>query len=95
MEQGSDRTRHADLVSRIDGHLGRLNCEYADRLASGRLRPLVIQELPPGTWNAYRAARISRLGGSLEQYKHPGLVGKLDFIDSLFERRNQASLAAT
>jgi hypothetical protein len=94
VEQGTDRSRHAELVRRIDERLGELNCEYANRLETGRLKPLAVHELAPGAWAAYRAARISRLGGSLEQYKHPALSGKLEFVDNLLGRQSQTSLAS-
>jgi hypothetical protein len=95
VEQGIDRAKHAELARRIDEHLGRLNCEYANRLETGRLKPLAVHELSPGTWASYRASRISRLGGSLEQYKHPCLVGKLEFVDTLLGRATPARLAST
>jgi hypothetical protein len=86
IERGLDRANYAELTRRIDAYLARLNCEYANRLETRRLRPLEVYELPPGTWNAYRSAKIERLGGSLEQYKHPGLVGDMQFIDNLPRR---------
>ena len=93
LEQGVDRSQHAELTRRIDEYLGQLNCEYANRLETSRLKPMAVHELPPGAWTTFRTARISRLGGSLEQYKHPCLVGKLEFIDSLLQRQPHAILA--
>ena len=72
-----------------------MNCEYGNRLETGRLRPLVVRELPAGTWSAYRSTRIDRLGGSLEQYKHPCLVSDLDFIKTLHDLESSARLAAS
>ena len=59
------------------------NCEYANRRRPAGLGPLRIREIPPGTWDAFRQRRISRVGGSLEQYKHPCLANDLGFIERL------------
>jgi hypothetical protein len=95
IEPGVDRQRHRELARAIDRNLGQLNFEYGNRLETHRLRPLMVREIPAGTWTAYRSARIARLGGSLEQYKHPCLVSDLDFIDKLDELDTHASLAAS
>ena len=76
------------LAQRIDRHLSRMNCEYADRLATRRLNPLRIQEVVRGTWNVFRSRRIGRLGGSLEQYKHPCLSNELEFYDRLLQLKD-------
>jgi hypothetical protein len=39
--------------------------------------------LPPGTWANWDRERLSRSGGTPEQYKHPCLVGDLKFRESL------------
>lgn len=72
----------ADLVER---RLVQLNCEYGDKRASGRLKPLRIRSLAAGTWAAYRGQRIQSRG-SFEQYKHPFLVGDLQFADRLMHQ---------
>lgn len=86
---------HKELALRIDTHLASLNCEYANRLETGRLRPLAVQEIPPGTWAKYRRSRINRRGGSLEQYKHPCLLNDFEFLDKLRRISPMADLAAT
>jgi hypothetical protein len=83
VESISQHTEVEPLARAVNDHLARLNCEYADRLQTGRLRPLTIREVPPGTWSALRKLRIDRPGGTLEQYKHPGLVNDLHFVDRL------------
>ena len=72
------------LAERIDFHLTQGNAEYAEKVRSGRLMPLVVRELPPGTWQAFRQQRIAAQGNP-EGYKHPCLVGDLQFIDKLRE----------
>lgn len=78
------------LANRVDSHLATLNCEYEERRRTGRLGPLTVREVPAGTWDALRQTRVSRLGGSLEQYKHPCLSGDLGFIDRLPKQREVA-----
>ena len=63
--------------------LSEANCEYEDRLASRRLGPARIQRVPPGTWEAFQRQRIARPGGSAEQFKHPFLTNKTDFVEQL------------
>ena len=46
------------------------------------LAPLSVREIPPGAWLAFRTARIANRG-NLEEYKHPCLVGDLDFVERL------------
>ena len=67
------------LVSCVDHNLQQLNCEYREKRGSGRLAPMRCVALADGTWDRFIANRISRVGGSLEQYKHPCLVPDLDF----------------
>jgi hypothetical protein len=95
IEPGIAAEQHRSLARVIDRHLGQLNCEYGNRLETGRLRPLVVREIPAGTWAAYRSARIGRLGGSLEQYKHPCLVSDLDFIKKLQDIESRVGLTAS
>jgi hypothetical protein len=94
VEPGIDHQRHRALARAIDRQLGQLNFEYANRLETHRLRPLAVREIPAGTWSAFRSERIGRLGGSLEQYKHPCLVSELDFVDKLEQLEAHAGLAA-
>ena len=90
LESGVGGEKKLQLAQYIDSEMARLNCEYANRLETGRLRPLSVQEVPRGTWRAFRENRISRLGGSLEQYKHPCLVNDLQFIEKLDQRDSAA-----
>ncbi len=75
-----DAERLAELV---DIELQRLNCEYADKRATGRLAPMAPLTLPDGTWAEMIRRRQSQPGGSLEQYKHPCLKPDLDFAETL------------
>lgn len=67
------------LAAAVDSSLQNLNCEYAEKRGSGRLAPMSCIPLTDGAWRKFIGRRISRLGGSLEQYKHPCLVPDLEF----------------
>lgn len=67
------------LVEETDSSLRALNPEYADKRKTGRLGPMTLELLPDGTWDRFCRKRQSRLGGSVEQYKHPCLVPHLEF----------------
>jgi hypothetical protein len=82
LESGSDPASDDRLAKHVDGHLQRLNCEYADKRHSGRLSPVCVQRVPAGTWSARRMQRTSALG-NFEQYKHPCLVNDLQFVQNL------------
>ena len=59
---------------RIDDRLRELNCEYHEKRGTGRLEGLSILTLKDGSWAKFAANRQQRLGGSIEQYKHPCLL---------------------
>ncbi|MCH2129432.1 MAG: GH3 auxin-responsive promoter family protein [Pirellulaceae bacterium] len=92
LESGSWEGKQAALAREVDRELSQMNCEYANRLQSKRLESLSIVGVAPGTWRAFRDLRIQRLGGSLEQYKHPCLVNDLQFVTKL--RQLQPTAAA-
>ncbi len=82
----SDKGRkNEEFARQVESHLKTLNIEYADKLKSGRLRPLSVQEIPSGTWQAYRIMRTSECG-NFEEYKHPCLVNDLSFLEKLTEQ---------
>ena len=76
------------LAERIDATLCELNCEYANRLQTGRLRPLTTRVLPSGAWAAIREKRVTCKGGSHEQYKHVFLSSQTDATDLLLRVAN-------
>lgn len=71
------------ICHKVDEQLARANCEYENRLETGRLKTMRIKRVPGGTWTQLREQRISKLGASLEQYKHPYLTNKVDFLDTI------------
>jgi len=74
------------LATTVDARLQELNCEYKEKRATGRLDDVQPQPLPTGTWRHFARHRQSRLGGSLEQYKHPCLSPDLKFSDTLLNQ---------
>jgi hypothetical protein len=67
------------LADSLDGHLKRLNIEYAAKRESLRLGAIRLELLPTGTWQRWDRQRLARTGGTLEQYKHPCLIGDTGF----------------
>ncbi len=72
------------LASATDSKLQELNCEYQEKRSTGRLGPLQVTRLQPGTWRRFAEQRQSRLGGSVEQYKHPCLMPDLEAVTRSF-----------
>ena len=74
-------TRHLATL-RTTNALERINEEYGAKSFSGRILPIQVREVPAGTWNALRQER-TRQRGNFEEFKHPCLVGDLDYVDNL------------
>ena len=68
------------LAECVDRHLVDQNVEYEGKRATRRLGPVTLKVLPAGTWEQFVRARLAQRGGTREQYKHPCLVGELEFI---------------
>jgi len=71
------------LAAAADLALQRHNREYGDKRQTGRLKALTPVLLPEGTWQRFASQRQARLGGSVEQYKHPCLTPDLQFAPNL------------
>jgi hypothetical protein len=82
-QDAADEAGVRRFLTEFDRQLGEENIEYAAKRESGRLGPVRAALVPPGTWAAWDRARLSRTGGSLEQYKHPCLIGDLTFRESM------------
>jgi hypothetical protein len=81
------------LADEVDRRLMAINCEYDDKRRTARLRPIVVEELPSGTWKRMIRMRQAGPSGSLEQYKHPCLAPSLEFRDRLLAEHPQARAA--
>jgi GH3 auxin-responsive promoter len=78
-----DDANAQSVVSSVDAALSTVNDEYRGKRSSGRLGPIRVFWLPPGTWATWDQARLAKTGGPPEQYKHPCLIGDLKFRDSM------------
>lgn len=76
------------LVQELDSHLRDLNVEYDAKRESMRLDEVHLHLLPAGTWQEWDRQRLLKSGGTLEQYKHPCLIGDLDFHKSMPEAQD-------
>jgi hypothetical protein len=82
LEPRAHRGRTIELAERVQSNLSRVNEEYREKFTSGRLLPVEVREVPPGTWSALRHER-TRERGNYEEYKHRCLVGDLEFVSQL------------
>jgi hypothetical protein len=71
------------VAEALDRRLSADNDEYASKRDSQRLDMVRVQLLAPGTWQQWERQRLARTGGTLEQYKHPCLIGDLKFRDTM------------
>lgn len=83
------RNRGALLAQRVQANLERVNEEYAEKCASGRLLPIEVREVPAGTWSEMRLEK-SRQRGNFEEYKHACLSNDLEFAARLTRRSSAA-----
>jgi len=81
------------LAKQVDDQLQKLNCEYQDKRASGRLAAMKWVPLSAGTWKEFSRRSQSKLGGSFEQYKHPCLVPDMEFSLRLIACREEEKAA--
>jgi hypothetical protein len=81
-----------ELARRLDEALCRVNIEYESKRSSGRLAALRLERVRPGFWASWDRERLRRTGGSLEQYKHPCLIGDHGFYE---EVRKAGALAGS
>ncbi len=71
------------LTERLDALLKECNIEYASKRDSLRLGPVRLEPLEPGAWREWDRERLKRTGGTLEQYKHPCLIGDTSFASTI------------
>ncbi len=83
VEQGdiADDSTLERLTAEVEQQLKRVNLEYDNKretLRLGAIRPFLI---PAGGWADFQRRRLSRSGGTVEQYKQPCLLSDLEAID--------------
>lgn len=69
------------LAAEVDRQLGEVNDEFTNRLETRRLDATRVTRIPDGSWAKYKAYRLSRSGGTVEQYKQPCLLPDLKAIE--------------
>jgi hypothetical protein len=82
VERGATFGRTQELAASVQANLVRSNEEYASKCESGRLLPVAIREMPPGTF-AHMRRQKTGVRGNFEEYKHPCLVDDLQFVGNL------------
>ena len=83
LEEADHREGLAKFVSELDAALQRQNIEYEAKRSGGRLGPLRALKVANGFWAKWDAERLAKTGGSPEQYKHPCLIGDVEFAKAL------------
>ncbi|MDA1163447.1 MAG: GH3 auxin-responsive promoter family protein [Planctomycetota bacterium] len=78
--------RKSQFEARLDERLCELNCEYQEKRTTARLNPVEILPVRCGSWVAFARDRQAKLGGSIEQYKHPCLLPDLDLASAIADR---------
>lgn len=71
------------LAEVLERRLAEINSEYASKRDSRRLDAIRLELLPSGAWQQWARQRLTRNGGTLEQYKHPCLIADLKFRESM------------
>jgi len=65
----------------VDACLRYWNMEYDNRRATLRLGPIRLRRVVNGSWAQFQQRRLSRSGGTVEQYKQPHLMPDLTAIE--------------
>lgn len=71
------------LAEALDRRLQASNPEYAAKRESQRLDPIRLEVIPSGSWQEWDRKRLTKTGGTLEQYKHPCLINDLHFREAM------------
>ncbi|MEZ6140374.1 MAG: GH3 auxin-responsive promoter family protein [Zavarzinella sp.] len=71
------------FIIALDTELQRRNIEYQAKRESLRLGPLQAVVINNGAWHDWDLHRVRKTGGSVEQYKHPCLIGDLEFANQM------------
>ena len=93
-DAAADPARLRKFVEELDAELGRQNIEYEAKRSSNRLGPIRVFLMPTGAWSRWDAERVLKTGGAAEQYKHPCLIGDLNFCQSAPVLRRETLAAA-
>ncbi|WP_435006005.1 GH3 auxin-responsive promoter family protein [Tundrisphaera lichenicola] len=70
------------LADESERQLKLANLEYENKRETLRLGPIRPFLIPAGSWSDFQRRRLSKSGGTVEQYKQPCLLSDLKAIDS-------------
>ena len=90
-QDATDPTLLRRFLIALDLALGEHNIEYEAKRSSGRLGTLLAHVLPSGFWANWDRERVAKTGGSPEQYKHPCLIGDVNFAQSILGNSGKAA----
>jgi GH3 auxin-responsive promoter len=69
------------LAAEVEVQLRRANLEYENKRETLRLGAIRPFRIPAGSWADFQRRRLSRSGGTVEQYKQPCLLSDLEAIE--------------
>jgi hypothetical protein len=69
------------LAAEVEVQLRRVNLEYENKRETLRLGAIRPFRIPAGSWADFQRRRLSRSGGTVEQYKQPCLLSDLEAIE--------------
>ncbi len=81
-EADVDEAAAARLAAAVEGRLRLDNLEYESKRDTLRLGPIRPFRIPAGSWADFQRRRLSKSGGTVEQYKQPCLLSDLEAIES-------------
>ena len=70
------------LAAEVEAELKRANVEYENKRVTLRLGPMRARRIPVGSWSEFQKRRLTRSGGTVEQYKQPHLMADLGAIET-------------
>ncbi|HYV38697.1 MAG TPA: GH3 auxin-responsive promoter family protein [Gemmataceae bacterium] len=80
------------LAEALDRRLREINIEYGSKRDTLRLGPIRLQLLGDQAWKRWDSQRLTRTGGTLEQYKHPCLIADPKFRETIEVEEELASV---
>jgi hypothetical protein len=79
----ASRDQGIALTQALERRLAEINIEYAAKRESQRLGLMRLFLLPTHSWQQWDRQRLTRTGGTAEQYKHPCLISDQNFRNSI------------
>jgi GH3 auxin-responsive promoter len=82
------------LTAGVEMQLQRVNLEYENKRETLRLGAIRPFRIPAGSWADFQRRRLSKSGGTVEQYKQPCLLNDLEAIEGFRQKGSQVSALA-